>query len=65
MEIYTRDLHNDMIKPFDNGLMESLVDSVTHKILISDTTLRSCITPQVRKKLLNYLIYMDVSLASF
>ena len=49
MDIYVRDLQNDMIKPFDNGGLESLVDSVTHKVLISDTTLRSFIPPQVRK----------------
>ena len=49
MEIYVRDLHNDMIKPFDNGGLANLVDSMTHKVLISDTILRSFIQPQVWK----------------
>ena len=43
------DLQNDMIKLSDNGGLESLVDSVTQKVLISDTTLRLFILPQVRK----------------
>ena len=37
MEISVRDLHNDMIKPSENGGLESVVDPVTHKFLISDT----------------------------
>ena len=49
MEIYVRDIHNDMIKPPDNGGLESVVDSVTHKLLISGTTLRLFIPPQVCK----------------
>ena len=49
MEISVKYLHNDMIKPFDNGGLDILLDSVTHKLLISDTTLRSFIPPQVRK----------------
>ena len=49
MVISVRDLHNDMIKLSDNGGLESLVDSVTQKFLISDTTLRLFILPQVRK----------------
>ena len=40
MEVSVRDLQNDMIKPSYNGGLVSLVDSVTHKELISDTTLR-------------------------
>ena len=36
-------------KPFNNGGLVSVVDSVTQKLLISDTTLKSFIPPQVRK----------------
>ena len=49
MEISVRDLHNDKIKPFENGGLTSIVDSMTHKVMISDTTLKSFIPPQVRK----------------
>ena len=49
MEIYARYIHNDMIKPSDDGQLESIVDSVKNKFLIIDTTLRSCILPQVYK----------------
>ena len=49
MEISIIDLHNNMIKPYDNGGLESVFDSVPQKALISDTTLRSFIPPQVRK----------------
>ena len=45
MEIYVKDLLNDMIKPFENGELSSVVDYVTQKVLISDTTLRSFIPP--------------------
>ena len=38
-----------MIKPYDNGGLVSVVDSITHKFLISDTKLRSFIPTQVRK----------------
>ena len=38
IEIYVRDLQNDMITPNNNGRLESEVDSVTQKVLISDTT---------------------------
>ena len=38
-----------MIKTYDNGGLVIVVDSVTHKLLISDTELRSFIPPQVRK----------------
>ena len=38
-----------MIKPYENGGLESLVDYVAHKLLISDTTLSSFIPPQVYK----------------
>ena len=49
MEIYVRGLQNDMIKLSDNGGLASAVDSVTHKVLISDTTFRLFIPPQVCK----------------
>ena len=49
MEISVRDIHNDMIKPYDNGGSESVVDSVTQKLLISATTLRQFILLQVSK----------------
>ena len=49
MDITVRDLHNDTIKPSDDGGLESVVDSVTQKVLISDTTFRLFIPPQVRK----------------
>ena len=48
MDIYVRDLHNDIIKLSDNCGWESLVDSVIHKILINDTTLRLFIPEKVR-----------------
>ena len=38
--ISIRYLHNGMIKPFENGGLKSVSDSVTQKVLISDTTLR-------------------------
>ena len=38
-----------MIKPPANVGLESVVDSVTYKLLIIDTTLRSFIPPKVRK----------------
>ena len=41
-----RDLHNDMIKISYNGGLESVVDFVTHKVLISDTSLRLFIPPK-------------------
>ena len=40
MEISVGYLHNDMIKPSENSGLVSVVDSVTLKVLISDTTLR-------------------------
>ena len=49
MEISVRGINNYMIKPYDNGGLESVVYSVTHKLLISDTTLRSFMLPQVLK----------------
>ena len=49
MEIHIRDMQNDMIKPFQNGVLLSVVHSVTHKVLINDITLRLFIPPQVRK----------------
>ena len=49
MEIYVRDIHNDIIKPSNNGGLVGVVDNMTHKLLISDTTLRSFIPLQVRK----------------
>ena len=41
MDIYVRDIHNDTIKQYKNGGLESVVDSVTQKLLISNITLRS------------------------
>ena len=38
-----------MIKLYENYWLDNVVYSVTHKFLISDTTLRSFIPPQVRK----------------
>ena len=38
-----------MIKISDNGGLASLVEPVTQKVLISDTTLKLFIPPQVRK----------------
>ena len=49
MDISVRDPHNDMIKPYDNGGLEIIVDSVTQKVLISDTALRSLIPTQCCK----------------
>ena len=47
MSIFVRDLQNDMIKPSENGGLEIWVDSVTQKVLISHTTLSSCIQPHL------------------
>ena len=49
MDIFVRGLHNDIIDPSNNGGLASVSDSVTQKFLISDTTLRLFIPPQVRK----------------
>ena len=49
MDISSADLHIDMIKPSKNCGLESVVDSVTNKSMISDTTLMSFIPPQVCK----------------
>ena len=49
MKIYISDIHNDMIKPSDNIGLENVVNLVTQKILISDTTLGLFIPPQVHK----------------
>ena len=40
LEICVRDLHNYMITPSENGGLESVVDYMTHKLIISDTALR-------------------------
>ena len=48
-DISVRDLKNYMIKPSDNGGLDSVVDSAIQKVLISDKTLGLFITPQVRK----------------
>ena len=45
MDIYVKYLHKSMIKPSENGGSVSVVDSVTHKFLISDKTSRLFITP--------------------
>ena len=39
MGVSSRDLQNDMIKPSKNGVLEILVHSMTHKLLISDRTI--------------------------
>ena len=39
-----------MITPFDNNKLASVVDYVTHKEFISNTTLRLFIQPQVSKR---------------
>ena len=49
MDTSVRDIHNDMIKPFYNSGLVSVFDSMTHKVLMSDTTLSSFIPPQDRK----------------
>ena len=49
MEITLRNLQNNMIKSSMNGVLESVVDSVTHKLMICDKTLRLFIPTQVRK----------------
>ena len=48
-KVYVRDIQNYMIKPSDNGGLKIVVDYVTHTVLISYTTLRSFIPPQVSK----------------
>ena len=49
MNIYVRYIHNDIINPFENCGLEIVFDSVTHKVLISDTKLGPFILPQVFK----------------
>ena len=49
MDISVRGLQNYMIKPSGNSGLASVVDYVTHKLLVSDTKLRSFIAPKVRK----------------
>ena len=49
MGIYVRDLRNDMIKPYNNGELAIVVDSVTQEVLISDIIPRPFIPPQVWK----------------
>ena len=49
MDIYARDLLNDMIKPYNNGELASVVDSVTQEVLISYIIPRPFIPPQVWK----------------
>ena len=48
-DIYFRDIPNGTIKPSNNSDMESEVDSVTEKVLISDTTSTLFIQAEVRK----------------
>ena len=38
-EVYVGDIHNDMIKQFENGGLASVVDDVKHKVMISDEIL--------------------------
>ena len=47
--IYVWDIQNDMIKPSDDVGLARVVDYVTKKVLMCDTTLRSFISTQVRK----------------
>ena len=47
MDVYVGDIHNDMVKLYDIGDLGILVDSATNRVMISDTTLRSFILPQV------------------
>ena len=49
MTIYVGGINNDMIKSSDNCRLYIVVDSVTKKFMLSDTTLRSFIPPQVHK----------------
>ena len=49
MEFSVRYLHNAKIKPSNNSGLESVFDSMTYTLLISDKTLRSFIPPRVRK----------------
>ena len=49
MDVYVRDIHNNMIKPLENGGLDNVVYSVTNKLMISDTILRSFIPPQIRE----------------
>ena len=49
MDISVKDLHNDMKKPSGIGGLDTLIDYVTQKLLIIDTTLKSFIPPQVCK----------------
>ena len=50
MDISVRYLHNDTIKPNENCGLDIVVDSMTHKVLISDTKLVSFIPSQLRKR---------------
>ena len=49
MAISVMYLNNVMIKLSENGGLVSVSDSVTQKVLLSDTILRLFIPPQVRK----------------
>ena len=49
MDNYVKDIHNDMIKSYDNCGLDSVFDSVTNKVLISDTTSRLFIPLIVHK----------------
>ena len=49
LNISVRGLHNNVIKLSYNGGLDIVADYVTHKLLISDTTLRSFLPPQVHK----------------
>ena len=46
MEVKGGDIQHYEIKPSENGGLASVDDYVTHKVLIYDTTLGSCIPPQ-------------------
>ena len=47
MDICVGDIHTDVIKPYNNVGLGIVVDSATIRVLISDTTLRSFIPPQI------------------
>ena len=49
MDISVSSIHNDMINPYENLGLASVVDSVTQKFMICDTTTISFILPPFSK----------------
>ena len=49
MDMSVRYLQNDVITPSDKYGLDIVIGSVAQKVLISDTTLRSFVSPQVLK----------------